>query len=198
MTTQRKIRKNLNVSIQSKKFNQAINEVLTDWEDEGLNISTEVCKSILLANKIAKSPTLLNVMNIYDLAEKILNLYQVDEVKNSLEEIISLLINVNGSELTNVINQTFNGSSNTSNRNLVQTKKQPIVEKTVQISNDTNFYEEQKNIGTIPTNETQFIKEEPKIDLSNNHNEINETESYNFEYVEEDEYSIPDDILFNS
>ncbi|HBF6599515.1 TPA: hypothetical protein KOT48_003681 [Clostridioides difficile] len=103
MSTEQKIRKNINVSIQSKQYNETINNVLNDWEYEGLNISTEVCNSILISDKIAKSPTLLSVLNIYDLTEKILNLYKVND-KDALEEALSKLISIKGDEITKILN----------------------------------------------------------------------------------------------
>lgn len=183
MTKQTKIRKNINVSIQSKKYNEPINDVLTNWEEDGLNISTEVCNSILLANKIAKSPTLLNVMNIYDLAEKILNLYQVDEVENSLEDILSKLINVNGSELTEVINATFNGDYNTPKKPSKQSKK-------------TRKFVDEDDVEEEPISKVKNHIEDSLAIASDECNGINEPT--NFEYSEDDEYAIPDDILFNS
>ena len=181
MTKSNKIRKNVNVSIQSKKYNEAINSVLNDWEEEGLNISTEVCNSILLANKIAKSPTLLNVMNIYDLAEKILNLYQIDEVENSLEEVLSKLINVNGSELTDVISGIFNDTSKTNQKSSKkQSKKQ-----------DKDDDLDKKSA----TNQNKVKSQPDTIAISSD--EDTEDEDTDFEYNDSD-YEIPEDILFNS
>lgn len=189
MTKQQKIRKNINVSIQSKKYNEPINDVLTNWEDEGLNISTEVCNSILLANKIANSPTLLNVMNIYDLAEKILNLYQVDEVENSLEDILSKLINVNGSELTEVINATFNGDYNTPKKTS-KPKQSKKLQRTDEVADEDDIEEK-----TVSKAKDNHIEDSLAV-ASDEDNGGNEPT--NFEYSEDDEYAIPNDILFNS
>lgn len=105
MITEPKVRKNINVSIQSKKYTEPINSILNVWEGDGLNISTEVCDSILLADKIAQSPTLLSVMKIYALLEEILELNGANE--DSLEEALSKLIIVKGSELTKVLCNKF-------------------------------------------------------------------------------------------
>lgn len=182
MTKVNKIRKNVNVSIQSKKYNESINAVLNDWEEEGLNISTEVCNSILLANKIAKSPTLLNVMNIYDLAEKILNLYQIDEVENSLEEVLSKLINVNGSELTNVIGGIFNDTSKTNQKVSNKQSNKHI--------KDDNDEVNKKSM----TSSKKVNSETDSIAISSDEDNLGDN---NFEY-NDDNYEIPEDILFNS
>lgn len=104
------IKKNINVSIQAKKYHSKINEILNNWESDGLNFSTEVCESILLANKIASSPTLLSVMKIYDLTDQIFSLNKFDNNGKTLEDILSLLIQVNGEGLTNIL---CNNSKNT-------------------------------------------------------------------------------------
>lgn len=67
-----KTRKNINISLQSEKYGEIINAILNEWDKEGLNISTTACDNLILANKISKSPTLLNVINLYQLSEKIL------------------------------------------------------------------------------------------------------------------------------
>lgn len=97
-----KEKKNINVSIQSKKYSKAINNILNDWENNGMNVSTEVCESILLANKIASSPTLLSVIKMYELTDQILSLNKFDNNEKTLEDIISLLIKINGEGLTNI------------------------------------------------------------------------------------------------
>lgn len=102
MSTDIKSKKNINVSIQSKKYSQPINNILNDWDNNGLNVSTEVCESILLANKIASSPTLLSVIKMYELTDQILSLNKFDNNEKTLEDIISLLIKINGEGLTNI------------------------------------------------------------------------------------------------
>ena len=37
------VRKAINVSLQSKKYSESINEIIKDWEEKELNISAETC-----------------------------------------------------------------------------------------------------------------------------------------------------------
>ena len=46
MTTH-KNRRAINISLQSKKYAEPINEMIQSWEDENLNISTQVCDALL-------------------------------------------------------------------------------------------------------------------------------------------------------
>ena len=43
-----KVRKAINVSLQSKKYTDTINEIVQEWESQNLNISSETCDATLL------------------------------------------------------------------------------------------------------------------------------------------------------
>lgn len=168
-----KIKKNINVSIQARKYFSPINNILQNWEEDGLNVSTEVCESILLAEKIANSPTLLSVMKLYDLTEQILYLNGVDNTEQKLEDVLSLLIKVNGEGLTDIINSSFQ------NTNKNKKKEHNNIETT--------------ECSTQNIKETKTKKEDDTIAVC-----AEEDAFSNIEYIEDDgEYSIPSDILFN-
>ena len=51
MTTH-KNRRAINISLQSKKYAEPINEMIQSWEDENLNISTQVCDALLFVERL--------------------------------------------------------------------------------------------------------------------------------------------------
>ena len=48
------VRKAINVSLQSKKYSESINEIIKDWEEQELNISAETCEALLLVHRLKK------------------------------------------------------------------------------------------------------------------------------------------------
>lgn len=101
------IRRNINVSVQSSQYSTEVNKIIDSWEHLGLSISTQACESIILAQKVASSPTLLSVMKLYDLISQILCLNPAGNNDKNLEEIISSVIKINGNGLTDIINNQF-------------------------------------------------------------------------------------------
>lgn len=102
MNNTNKIRKNLNISIQSKKYSMTINDILNKWDDEDKNISTEVCESILLSNEIYKSPTLINIIAIYKLIQQLIDLYDLKD-DDVIELILSDIITIKNNNLPKIV-----------------------------------------------------------------------------------------------
>lgn len=90
--------KTLNVSLQSKKYGPSINKIVEKWKEDGLNISPEVCKSILMKDKIESNATLLQVLSAYDLVEKILKMKGISD-ETMLESIFSEMIKIDMNKL---------------------------------------------------------------------------------------------------
>lgn len=155
----KKLRKNVNVSIQSKKYFRPINNILKEWEDNSLNLSTEVCESLLLSNKISKSPTLLKVVNVCELAEKILNLYPIDDTDKTqmIENVLSQIVQVDTSQLTDVIS-SLNSVNPMASTTVKKTKNEPI----------------KKEVEFIERNEVAVTSEEVQP-INNQHDTINST-----------------------
>lgn len=98
-----KLKKNLNISLQSKKYTEPINKIIKKWEDEGVNISVQICELILLFDKYNKSLTLSNIKNVFELIEKMVSLYaplNTEESEFLIEEILSDCIKVDNNQLT--------------------------------------------------------------------------------------------------
>lgn len=155
----KKLRKNVNVSIQSKKYFRPINNILKEWEDNSLNLSTEVCESLLLSNKISKSPTLLKVVNVCELAEKILNLYPIDDTDKTqmIENVLSQIVQVDTSQLTDVIS-SLNSVNPMASTTVKKTKNEPV----------------KKEVEFIERNEVAVTSEEVQP-INNQHDTINST-----------------------
>lgn len=102
----KKTRKTINVSLQSKKYSDPINRIINEWEDDGSNISVEVCENILLFEKFDKSIVLSNIKNVYELIEKIVALYyplDSDKASMKIEELLSEVISVDNGKLTSAL-----------------------------------------------------------------------------------------------
>lgn len=213
----KKIKKNVNVSIQSKKYALPINKILQEWEDNSLNISTEVCESLLLSNKIAKSPTLLKVINVCELAEKILNLYSIEDSQKAqmIENVLSQIIQVDTTKLTTAISELnninvglpvqnkempLNNSLNNEVSVTYEKESTPIIEPKIE-SQTNNFSNEvisnketssEENNGTPVPNRRQLRNLGKKTEPASNKDMDGLDDRYN-----NPEYNIPDDFIFN-
>jgi len=96
--------KTLNVSLQSKKYGPSINKIVEKWKEDGLNISPEVCKSILMKDKIESNATLLQVLSAYDLVEKILKMKGISD-EAMLESIFSEMIKIDMNKLSTLFTE---------------------------------------------------------------------------------------------
>lgn len=110
-----RIRKTINVSLQSKKYCGPMNELINKWEDDGCNLSIQVCEQLLKLDKLEQSATFLNILNAFELTEKLAAVYKIDD-KNKIEEILSKVIKLDTANLSEIF-MTFN-----------QIQESPIVE----------------------------------------------------------------------
>lgn len=169
MTNTTKIRKNVNVSLQSKQYSKPINDILNDWTDDNLNISIEVCESILLSDKMSKSPTLSNVLTATDLIQKILNLYKVEKTDALIENILSQLITVNMPQLNEIILNSISNNDNITNQlNVINLNKENEAVKTESL-NDTEktVLINEKDIIKKPSNDFEYMENANDSDLDN-------------------------------
>lgn len=80
-----------------------MNEIVDKWEKAGLNLGIEACDSIILCDKIKNSITLTNVIQVYEMMEKILSIkHRSDsqEYNRILEDIMSVVINIDNDKLS--------------------------------------------------------------------------------------------------
>lgn len=118
-----RIRKTINVSLQSKKLGGPINELINRWEAEGSNLSVQICENLLRLDQLEHSGTMLKVLNLFDLTRQTASIYNIkDEAR--IEEILSRALTINPS----VIAELFLSDINTSARETIveQTEYVPV------------------------------------------------------------------------
>lgn len=218
----KKPKKTINVSIQSKKYSVAINKILDKWEENGLNASNEVSENILLVDKLNKSITFCNMLNIYELIEKMVGLYENLDSPTAfmkIESILSEVVTIDNSKLSNVLSQLnqeymVNKKENNNIRNKNDEPK--FVEEPKFIENNTNQNSisqcninndnvnqnnfnnnsvNHNNINDIPQRKSPQSNKQDNLDGYNNSNNI----SNNNQPIQDtgEEVSIPSDFLFN-
>ena len=164
-----KERKTINVSIQKRNFNK-LNSILNSWDEEGLNISSEVCKCILFKHELENSPltqTLVSTLNLIktSLKNKQLSSDSHDEALFTvLKNIIS--IKIDASELSNFIVDDFYFSNPSSNKDSKKTNDTTAEEHTKDNCNTSDI----KQTNNLKDVEDVILttKEESNNDISSN------------------------------
>lgn len=143
MEKKQKTRKTINVSIQKRHFN-TLNAILNSWEENGYNLSNEICEAILFKNKSDINPHICTILSTLALIESSLKSQKISK-NMTLEEIDSkaleifndvITIDIDGNKLTNLLkgvdtkisNQT---SSQNSKAKETQIMSQAILEQEV-------------------------------------------------------------------
>lgn len=141
-----KLKKSINISIQSKKYLNKINSILKEWNEEGLTPSNVICEDILLGYTISKSASLIKIVKLLEMIESILSInYKKDSVEYqlALEEILSKSINIDMSKINSMlISEIQNKSVNNLRDNLDDIKKEEAHKTS---SNDIGISEESIN-----------------------------------------------------
>lgn len=170
-----KERRTINVSLQSKKYLEPVNKILNDWEEDSLNLSTQICDNILLVNQLKKSVTFGNVLAVYELIERMIKVYHIDD-ESQLEKIFSSVVTVDNGRLTYLLSQ-FNNS--TSKAEPVQTEI--AVEKKTEVVESKPTEVVETFVAPNTENKTQEVD-----------NEISVTKE-----DDDDDFGIPLDFLLN-
>lgn len=125
-----KKRKTINVSLQSRKYSEPMNELINKWEEDGDNISIQVCETLLKWNELQKSPTMLRIFNMFELIKKSIELYGINDDKK-IEEILSSVVKFDATGLNEIfLTMSQIESSNTKKvENIVS--KIPIEKETI-------------------------------------------------------------------
>lgn len=132
--------KTLNVSLQSKKYGPSINKIVEKWKEDGLNISPEVCKSILMKDKIESNATLLQVLSAYDLVEKILKMKGISD-ETMLESIFSEMIKIDMNKLSTLFTEEVSKEKpkNHTKEEKIEDKPEKKEEKELKIENSVEI-----------------------------------------------------------
>lgn len=120
-------KKTINISLQSKQYYKTINDILEEWDNNDLQASKEVCESIIWANKFNKSITLVGILNAYNTAEKMIELYssgrEIEDLDEKLEAILSSAITIDMNKLIEAVKEQCSKPSSK--------VKKPIEKKTI-------------------------------------------------------------------
>ncbi len=121
-----KERKTINVSLQSKKYLDSVNKILNDWEEDSLNLSTQICETLLLMDRLKKSATFANVIAMYELIEKMMKVYHIED-EAQLNKIFSEVVSVDSSKLTQLLSQ-LNQETKPQPSTVIVEETKPIVQ----------------------------------------------------------------------
>lgn len=192
-------KRTINISLQSKKYYQTINEILQEWDDKNLKASTEVCESIILGNKINKSITLVGILNAYSTAERMIELYsagrEIDNLDEKLEAILSSAINIDMNKLIEAVKEQCSNINYSDNQKKTEKKtiSAPVLdEEPINVENNEEITETTKEYNPIPSSVNKEENSQHEISIA-------QDEGINEDIEEGDKYAdIPVDLLFNS
>lgn len=94
-------KRTINISLQAKKYMVPMNTLIEKWEDEGENLSIKLCDDILKYEELQSYPSMIKVLNVFDLVKKTLEIYGITDL-NRIEEVFSSVIHVDMTALNEV------------------------------------------------------------------------------------------------
>lgn len=205
-------RRAINISLQSKKYAEPINEMIQNWEDENLNISTQVCDALLLVERLNNFTSLSNIFKIVNMLGGLSSIYGYTD--KNIDEMLNEIITIDHDKFSKILielndvkfDETVIEKMKEKRLNLQPQKKEKTYEEE-NIKNE-NMYEkivEEKSFiqkGKMNEENTE-VKDKhennlEKIEKEETNEEIVE-EAYTIEEFENDDgKDIPIDFLFNS
>lgn len=178
-----KERKTINVSLQSKKYLDSVNKILNEWEDDSLNLSTQICETLLLMDRLKKSATFANVIAMYELIEKMMKVYHIED-EAQLNAIFAEVVSVDSSKLTHLLSQ-LNQETKTQTNTVVIEKTKPFIQ-----VDENNMKEEAITAEDVEVNpNTKQTKENDIVNTPNS--------QANNELAMTGEIEVPMDFLLN-
>lgn len=184
------VRKAINVSLQSKKYSESINEIIKDWEEQELNISAETCEALLLVHRLKKLSSLSNIFNIVKMLDNLSSIYHYDDT--NIDDMLNQIIDIDNERFSQILIELNNMEFRPSEKVQKKTPKKEIQDKIItehktkeKTSEVPKFNDESKEEKV----ESETIKEE-KI-------EENNIEKTMEEQTEEFEREVPLDFLLN-
>lgn len=170
---QKKIRKNINISLQTKKYLAPINDIVDKWEDEGGSISVKICDLIIFFDKFDNSFTLSNVKNVVELAEKMISRHTNTDNQKILEDILRECITVDNDKLSRALTTLD--------------KSESKIENIINQPNPKNLSDEKE----------KNIKDDIKIEVEPIKDSNKEEVVFGYD-IDDDNNKIPYNFLFNS
>lgn len=200
-------RKAINVSLQSKKYTESINEIINEWENQDLNISAETCDALLLVHRLKKFSSLSNIFNILKMLDNLSSIYhyddtQIDTMLNQIididnERFSQILIELNNLEFVSTDNLKLKEREKIKKKDFDQESKEMNQEKTIE---ENKIVEEKKEEKTEKVLEQknknkEIIKEKKKEKNKVSSKKIKEEV---VEEKKEEMVEVPMDFLLNS
>ena len=203
-----KYKKTLNISIQSPQYYENINKMIEDWYNLGYNISTEVLERLSKMNKIEKSITFSNINNIYELIEKMIDVYMKNDVENKMaviEKIFSEVIIIDNVRLTESLSSLnkymFNNMEKTKNNTV---NPNNINDRDDFIERPSDNLKDEGNNSIINTKYSQTNKNTTNMNAVNISSKVNNDnnviDSINNNFIEDGDLdgNLPVDFITNS
>ena len=157
------VRKAINVSLQSKKYSESINEIIKDWGEKELNISAETCEALLLVHRLKKLSSLSNIFNIVKMLDNLSSIYHYDDT--NIDEMLNQIIDIDNERFSQILIELNNMEFRSSEKVQKKTQKKEIQDKIItehktkgKISEENQIIEKKKEEVKQTTSK---IKEEP-------------------------------------
>lgn len=182
MEKKQKVRKTVNVSLQ-KRHIDSLNAILNSWEEDGYNISHEICEAILFKNKSDINPHICTILSTLSLIESSLKSQKIsrdmtpEQIDSKALEIFNdvITIDIDGNKLTNLLKGVNMKASNQKLEQDTQTENIKIESKTNDLTNNESLIE-----SNIPKDEEIALTKNEKYILKNP-TKIFEEEGYEIE-----------------
>lgn len=179
---QKKSRKNINISLQTKKYLAPINDIVDKWEDEGESISVKVCDLIIFFDKFDNSFTLSNIKNIVELAEKMISRHMPinssTESRRLLEDVLRECISIDNDKLSKALNGLDKSDSNL-------------------INMEQNLHQPKPQSQNLLDKNEKNIEDDIKVEIETKEDSNNEEVVFEYD-IDDDKNKIPYNFLFNS
>ena len=205
----KKQRRAINISLQSKKYAEPINEMIQNWEDENLNISTQVCDALLLIERLNNFTSLSNIFKIVNMLGGLSSIYGYTD--ENIDEMLNEIITIDHDKFSKILIELNDVKFD-------ETVIEKMKEKRLKLQpqkKEKTYDKKNENMDGKTVEEKSFIQkekmnEEKNVVKDNNENNLEkiEKEKTNEEIVEEaytieefendDGKDIPIDFLFNS
>mgnify|MGYP001602226953 CR=1 FL=1 len=192
MEKKQKVRKTVNVSLQ-KRHIDSLNAILNSWEEDGCNISHEICEAILFKNKSDINPHICTILSTLSLIESSLKSQKTsrdmtpEQIDSKALEIFNdvITIDIDGNKLTNLLKGVNMKASNQKLEQNTQAEDIKIESKSNDLKADLTNNE--------PVIESNIPKDE-EIALTKNDKCILENTTKIFE---EEEYEIENEVALD-
>lgn len=188
----KKTRRAINISLQSKKYAEPINEMIQQWENENLNISTQVCDALLLVERLKQFSSLSNIFKIVNMLESLSTIYGYSE--KNMDTMLNQIIHIDNDKFSEILIELNDVQFDETVMEKMKEKRMeqlPRQKEERKMEEETSILTEEKKEEITERKET----EEKNLEKLEKKEETIETE---IEEIPEETNEIPLDFLWNS